>query len=131
MHSSKKNKSPSWWLQNIRFNVQRLSRLMLRGKFNKIFFPDKYEGKNNFQRITLFGNSVVNSVLKQTVNASVSDIANVAKNLPKEFANRLICFKPTLIRFIRTRQAKANQERFMNVINQEGKLKFLDISLQK
>ena len=101
---------------------------MLRGKFNKIFFPDRYEGKNNFQRIALFGNSVVNSVLKQTVNASVSDIANAAKNLPKEFANRLICFKPTLIRFIRTRQAKANQERFMNVINQEGKLNFLDIS---
>ena len=128
MHSSKKNKSPSWWLQNIRFNVQRLSRLMLRGKFNKIFFPDKYEGKNNFQRITLFGNSVVNSVLKQTVNASVSDIANVAKNLPKEFANRLICFKPTLIRFIRTRQAKANEERFMKMMNLASKPHILNVN---
>ena len=74
---------------------------------------------------------MVNSILKQTVNASVRDIVNVAKNLPEEFAKSLICFKPTLIRFIRTRQAKANQERFMNVITQEGKLNFLDISLKK
>ena len=100
---------------------------MLRGKFNKIFFPDRYEGKNNFQRIALFGNSVVNSVLKQTVNASVSDIANAAKNLPKEFANRLICFKPTIIRFIRTRQAKANEERFMNMMSLASKSHILDI----
>ena len=104
---------------------------MLRGKFNKIFFPDRYEGKNNFQRITLFGNGVVNSVLKQTVNASVSDIANVAKNLPKEFANRLICFKPTLIRFIRTRQAKANEERFMNMMNLASKPQISDINYTK
>ena len=104
---------------------------MLRGKFHKVLFPDRYERKNNFQRIALFTNNVVNSVLKQTVNATVRDIANVAKNLPEEFAKSLICFKPTLIRFIRTRQAKANQERFMNMIDQEGKLNFLDISLQQ
>ena len=101
---------------------------MLRGKFNTILFPDRYEGKNNFQRIALFTNNVVNSVLKQTVNATVRDIANVAKNLPEEFAKRLICFKPTLIRFIRTRQAKANEERFMNMMSLASKSHILDIN---
>ena len=100
---------------------------MLRAKFNKVLFPDRYEGKNNFQRIALFTNNVVNSVLKQTVNATVRDIANVAKNLPEEFAKRLICFKPTLIRFIRTRQAKANEERFMNMMSLASKSHILDI----
>ena len=104
---------------------------MLRGKFDKVLFPDRYEGKNNFQRIALFTNNMIDSILKQIVNTSMRDIANVAKNLPEEFAKRLICFKPTLIRFIRTRQAKANQERFMNVINQESKFNFFDIGLQK
>ena len=101
---------------------------MLRAKFNKVLFPDRYEGKNNFQRIALFTNNVVNSVLKQTVNATVRDIANVAKNLPEEFAKRLICFKPTLIRFIRTRQAKANEERFMKMMSLGSELHISDIN---
>ena len=120
MISAKKNISTSGWLRSIRSNVKRLSRLIVRGRFDKIIFPDAHEGKNNYQRIVLFGNKVVDSVLKQTVNATVSDIANAAKNLPKEFAKRLVCFKPNLIRFIRVSQAKANQERIMNLMAQQG-----------
>ena len=97
--------------------------MLVRGKFNKLFFPGGYEEKNNFQQIALFGRHMVNSVLKNTLNTTLTDLATTAKDLPKEFTKRLICFKPTLIRFIRVRQAKAKERQFMQAMR--NKCKFL------
>lgn len=93
---------------------------MVRGKFDKIFFPEAYEGKNNLQKMVLFGNKMINSVLKETLNATLSDIATAAKDIPKEFTKRLVCFKPNLIRYIRVRQAKEDRQRVMGLINEPG-----------
>ena len=111
----------SYYLDNIEFNLRRLSRFLIRGKFDKIFFPGGIKEKNNFQRIALFGRHMVNSVVKNALNTTLTDLATTAKDLPKEFTKRLVCFKPSLIRFIRVRQAKAKERQFMKTIRNKRK----------
>ena len=119
----KKTTSVEYYLKNIKYNLRRLSRYIIRGKFNKAFFPGMYEDKNNFQKIALFGRHMVDSILLNTLNTTLTDLGTTAKNLPKEFAKRLICFKPTIIRFIRVRQAKAKEQQFMNKMKSIRKYK--------
>ena len=68
---------------------------------------------------------MVNSVLRNTLNTTLTDLATTAKDLPKEFTKRLVCFKPSLIRFIRVRQAKAKEQQFMNKMKSMRKYKVL------
>ena len=80
--------------------------MTIQGKFNKVVFPDAFEGDNNFQRMTQYGYKMIDSVIKQTLNTTIVELANMGKNIPKELTKKTICFAPNIIRQIRAKQAK-------------------------
>ena len=120
----KKKKSPRQWLNEIQYNFQRLGRLVLRGNPQKIFFPDKEEGKNNLQHIVEFSNKMLNTALKQTVNKSATEVIETAKDIPKDLTKNLICLAPNIIRKFRQMNAMEEpsflQRKHLNLYSTKG-----------
>ena len=99
------------------WNVRRLSKLLLRGKGKKVIFPDGIEGENNLQKLVKFNNNKINSVLKETMNATFNELATAAKDSPKQFLKNMVCFAPNIFRLLRTQEAPENRRRSKQYIN--------------
>ena len=82
---------------------------MLQGKPDSILFSNSIEGPNNFQRIVRYGENMLDKALKQTLNSSIAEIGQKAKDIPKDLTQSIICFKPNLIRVLREKQARENR----------------------
>ena len=54
---------------------------------------------------------MINTVIKQTLNKTVVQLADLAKDIPKEVTKKIVCFTPRIIRHIRTKQARENRPR--------------------
>ena len=103
-----RDRSLKIWFDNIKFNLKRLGRLILRGNPGKIFFPDELEGKNNLQRIVSFSKRMLNNTLKETLNKTTTEIVEIAKNVPKDLSRNLLCLTPNII--LKVRQMQSNRD---------------------
>ena len=91
------------------YNLRRLSKLILRGKIDKIFFAEDTERENNFQKLVRYKNNRLNAILKQTMNTTLNELATAAKNSTKQFLKNLICFVPNVFRRLQTKQPHGNR----------------------
>ena len=92
------------WQENINYNIRRLSKLLVRGKIDRIIFPDKRHGENNLQRLVRHGKDIVNNALTQTLNITFKEIINVVLDAPEEITNNMACLAPRVALFARLNQ---------------------------
>ena len=97
------------WIDDIAYNVRRLSKHLIRGRMEKIISPEGVDGPNNLQRLMKFTAKHTNNILKKTLNATANDIANAAKNLPEDFLKNAICLAPNLVRIAQAKKHRENR----------------------
>ena len=101
----------AYWVANMKYNVRRLSKLLSRGEIGKVILPNATQGQNNFQKLLRYNSNKVNAILKNTMNTTFNELANTAKNYPKQFATNLVCFVPNTLRLLRTKQQAQDRHR--------------------
>ena len=103
------------------YNVKRLARLIVHGNSDKIFCPEKADGKNNIQRIVAFSERMLNDALKERLNKTTLEVVDMVTNFPKGMTKNLICITPNIILKIREMQSRKEseliRERFTNDLN--------------
>ena len=91
------------------YNVRRLSKLLLRGKYDQIISPPAIEGSNNFNKLVRFTNNKITAVLRDTLNTTLTELATAAKGYPKNFLKNTVCFAPNVMRLLREKQNPRNR----------------------
>ena len=70
--------------------------------------PGNGVGGNNFQRILEYTKNATNNALRNTLNTTVQDIAEIVISTPGAFAKNTICTGPNLLRILRSRPRVEN-----------------------
>ena len=97
------------WYDEIIFNVRRISKLLLRGKFGDVVYPKGIEGPNNLERLVKYTNKHLSGALQKSLNTTFNELATSAKQAPKDFIKNLICLAPNLMRLAKSKRDQENK----------------------
>ncbi len=114
----------------MRYNIRRLSKLVLRGNIGQVIFPTGIEEENNLQKLHKLVENKLSSALKETLNSTFQELAETAKDSPKQFVKNVVCFGPNLFSLLRSKQRPGYRRRSMrsirNLLKTPGELLLYD-----
>lgn len=103
--SEKKNIRLDSYIKTMKQDFNRITRLLVQGRFRQIISPNRTDTPNNYQKIVKLSNHLIKTTLKRTLNTTIQDIGRMAVEIPKNMTKNIICFKPNLLRVWRQHQA--------------------------